>query len=190
MSWDMRRIRRVPGEDFATDLGDRVVVSRPALHNGALPPSLRISQRMREQRSYFKLAGHCTRCHEPFDGNATAFMVSESVIWHVPGTGGLTRPETVPACAACVTDKEQADATLALTCKGCGLPMRAQWHLLWRRHGLTCSDRCAQRCRRLRRPEKKRTCATCGLEFKTTRAHAQCCSGACRQKKYRAAMSA
>src|SRR6201990_1423335 len=135
--------------------------------------------------SYFKLAGRCTRCHGPFDGNTTAFMVSESVVWQVTGAGGFTSPVPVPVCAACATDKEQADATLGLTCKGCGLAMRARWHLLWRRHGLTCSDRCEQRCRRLRRREKKRTCATCVLEFKTTRTHAKCCSSACRQKKYR-----
>jgi hypothetical protein len=51
------------------------------------------SRLMKERRSYYKLAGHCTRCHEPFGGNATAFMVSESVIWQVLGTGGL------PVCA-------------------------------------------------------------------------------------------
>jgi hypothetical protein len=146
------------------------------------------AHRMKEQRSYFRLAGHCTRCHEPFDANATAFMASESVIR--PGNGGLTRLETVPVCAACVTDNEQADATLARRCKGCGLAMRVQRRLLRRRYEITCSDRCAQRGRRLRRREKKRMCTTCGTEFKTTRAHAECCSGACRQKKYRAAMSA
>jgi hypothetical protein len=144
---------------------------------------------MKGQRSYFKLAGHCTRCHEPFDANALAFMASERVAW--TGNGGRTRTETVPVCAACVTRKERAEATLARTCKGCGLAMRVQWQLLRRRYEFTCSDRCAQRRRRLRRrEEKKRTCVTCGSEFKTTRAHSKCCSGACRQKKYRAAKSA
>jgi hypothetical protein len=92
--------------------------------------------------------------------------------------------------AACVTDKEHGNATLAVTCKGCGLAMRAHWHLLWRKRELTCSGRCDQRMRRLRHREKKQTCATCGSEFKTTRAHARFCSGACRQKAYRATKSA
>jgi hypothetical protein len=144
---------------------------------------------MRARRVYFKLAGHCTRCHKPF-GDATAFMVMENVSWQVPGYEGAARPETVAVCAACATDKEQLDATLALTCKGCGLAMRAQWHLLWRKHGLTCSGRCARRRYRGRRREKTRACATCGSEFKTTRVHARCCSNACRQKKYYAAKAA
>jgi hypothetical protein len=141
------------------------------------------SRSMKERRSYYKLAGHCTRCHEPFGGNATAFMVSESVIWQVLGAGGL------PVCAACLTDKEHGHATLAVTCNGCGLAMRAHWHLLWRKRELTCSGRCDQRMRRRRHRDKKQTCATCGLEFKTTRAHAKFCSGACRQKAYRATKS-
>jgi hypothetical protein len=53
---------------------------------------------MKEERPYFKLVGHSTRGHGQFDGNATAFMASESVLWQVPGAGGLTRPE-IGRCA-------------------------------------------------------------------------------------------
>jgi hypothetical protein len=44
-----------------------------------------------ERPFYFKLAGHCTRCHEPLAGDA-AFMVHESVILQVIGVeGAITR---------------------------------------------------------------------------------------------------
>jgi hypothetical protein len=135
-----------------------------------------------DRRFYWVQAGHCTRCEEPFSGNrATAFMVAEYVCWQVLGDWALCQHETVPVCDACVTPKEQAAATRSIACKGCGMPMltREQWQ------GVTCSERCAQRERRLRNRHKSRVCVTCGLRFKTTRTDAKFCSGACRQKAYR-----
>jgi hypothetical protein len=143
---------------------------------------------MDDPRSYFKLAGHCTRCGDPFGGNhATAFMVREYVVWQVlGGIAALCQYETAPVCEACVTVKEQANATVATTCKGCGLPMLApEWRIKQ-----TCSTRCAQRELRLRLRHKKRMCATCGLKFETTRTDAKFCSGACRKMAYRAATAA
>jgi hypothetical protein len=39
---------------------------------------------------YFKRSGYCTRCEAPFDADATAFMVRETVI--------------VAVCKKCLTD--------------------------------------------------------------------------------------
>jgi hypothetical protein len=60
---------------------------------------------------YFKHSGHCTRCDEPFGGNATAYMVREHVAWTVLSDRiALTHPQTVPVCDACVTARELANA--------------------------------------------------------------------------------
>jgi hypothetical protein len=95
-----------------------------------------------DERVYFKRAGQCTRCEEPFGGNrATAFMVRERVAWRVLGDRlALCQNERAPVCDACVTVREQAGATRAINCKGCGLPMLTpEW---WR--GVACSTRCAR----------------------------------------------
>jgi hypothetical protein len=138
---------------------------------------------------YFKQAGRCTRCKEPFGGNrVTAFMVSETIAWTVLGGGGyqmaLTQREIVPVCEACATVSEQAAAARSVNCKGCGMPMLTREY--WR--GVTCSSRCAQRWLRLRRREKRRICQACGLQFKTARTDAKFCAGACRQKAHRRAL--
>jgi hypothetical protein len=134
---------------------------------------------------YFKQSGHCTRCCDPFAGNrSTAFMVSETVAWTViypDDPVALTQREIVPVCEACATAAEQAAATRAVNCKGCDMPMlsREGW---W---GVTCSTRCAQRWLRRRHREKRRSCSTCGITFKTTRTDARFCSNTCRQKPHR-----
>jgi hypothetical protein len=47
-------------------------------------------QRMQDKPAYYKQAGRCTRCWEPFRGNrATAFMVRERVVWQVLGNNDL-----------------------------------------------------------------------------------------------------
>jgi hypothetical protein len=158
---------------------------------------------------YFKKSGYCTRCGEPFGGNATAYMVRELVVWafrpmraeelysYRNAHGGdpddptvrLEQRETVPVCDACVTEAELADATIDATCGGCGQRMRlSQWpYPHW---GVSrcrsCSDRCAQRARRRqRRAELRAVCAVCNETFSPRRADARFCSDACRQKAYR-----
>jgi predicted nucleic acid-binding Zn ribbon protein len=147
---------------------------------------------------YVKQAGHCTRCGDPFGGNrTTAFMVRERIIWRDnpwDGPSIFWQWETVPACEACVTPKEQDETTRSIICKGCGLSMLLPEHRRRRRTGgwltgriieQTCSTRCAQRERRSRQHQKKRHCATCGMLFKAVRIDAKFCSNACRQKAHR-----
>jgi len=57
---------------------------------------------------YFKQAGHCTRCREPFGHNATAYMVREKVAWRVLSYVAFTQWETAPVCDACVCVSEHA----------------------------------------------------------------------------------
>jgi hypothetical protein len=114
---------------------------------------------------YIKLAGHCTRYGEPFGHNATAYMVRETVAWSFVGDYALalTQPETVAVCDACVTIKEQANATEDSTCKGCGQRMKLNPFL---RRRVVCSNRCEQRERRARcRGNKTRPCEVCGSKF-------------------------
>ena len=142
---------------------------------------------MDKRACYFKRAGHSTRCEDPSGGNrATAFIANEYVAWKVLSEVALCKRETVLVCEACATVKEQTNATVAITCKGCGLPMLVPE---WMRSERTCSTRCAQRELRFRRRHKKRMCGTCGLRFETTRIDAKFCSGACRQMAYRAAIA-
>jgi hypothetical protein len=49
---------------------------------------------------YFKRSGYCTRCEAPFDADATAFMVRETVI--------------VAVCKKCLTDEERKELKLVL----------------------------------------------------------------------------
>jgi hypothetical protein len=132
---------------------------------------------------YFKNAGHCTRCDEPFGGNATAYMVREDVAWTVlDGYTALTQQETVPVCDACVTAQELAKATIDATCVGCGQRMRLNIH--WRK--ATCSNRCEQRERRKRyRAQVRNLCTICFKTFQPKRGDAKFCSSACRQRAYR-----
>ena len=90
---------------------------------------------------FFKRAGHCTRCKQPFGGNrATAYMVRETVAWCVYVGGlALTQEEMCPVCDACVTPSEEAKATHESVCKGCGQAMRSADTVR------TCSNRCALR---------------------------------------------
>jgi hypothetical protein len=136
-----------------------------------------------------KNAGHCTRCGDPFGGNATAYMVREKVAWSFRGDDGndnptfaMTQRETVAVCDACVTATELANATEDATCKGCGQRMKLNPY--WRKS--TCSNRCEQRERRARRRAHRRQyCATCKMAFTGKRADARFCSNACRQEHYR-----
>jgi hypothetical protein len=141
-------------------------------------------------RDFFvKNAGHCTRCGDPFGGNATAYMVREKVAWSFLGnddngnpTSALTQTETVAVCDACVTAAELANATEDATCKGCGQRMKLNQY--WRKSA--CSNRCEQRERRARRlAHRRRYCATCKMAFTPKRADARFCSNACRQRAYR-----
>jgi hypothetical protein len=135
---------------------------------------------------FFKQAGRCTRCGEPFaDNRAIAFMVSEMVAWSVMGPPGdetaLTQRETVPVCSACVTPREEAAATRETTCAGCGQAMRSALAVR------TCCSRCYQRELRARWRDRARGfCAACGQSFKPKRADARYCSPACKQRAWRA----
>lgn len=135
--------------------------------------------------AYFKLAGHCTRCHAEFSAEAAAFMVRENVVWQTLGEGefsvAISNQETVPVCEPCTTVKEQAADRTEITCGGCGQRMLVGRD--WRtRH---CSDRCAQRVRRKIRRFKNATCAVCKTAFKPARSDAKFCSSQCRQWSYR-----
>jgi hypothetical protein len=137
---------------------------------------------------FIKSAGHCTRCGEPFGGNATAYMVREKIAWKflLNDDLALTQLEIVPVCDACVTEREIEFTTVQGTCKGCGqrMKMNREW-----RGPICCSNRCRQR---LRRAEKRgrstrdmRTCAVCRDQFIAKRQDAKFCSNACRQRRYR-----
>jgi hypothetical protein len=137
---------------------------------------------------YFRHAGCCTRCEEPFGGNrATAYMVRETIAWDVLGEwAALTQRETVPVCAACVTPDEEARSTVEETCVGCGLAMRSRFGFL-----RVCSNRCYQRELRARRRERARGwCASCGKSFKPKRKDGRYCSPACKQRAYRSRLAA
>jgi hypothetical protein len=154
---------------------------------------------------YFKRSGHCTRCEERFDVDATVFMVREILIMGACSTGARSYLRTtVAVCEKCLTDEEQEKLRLLLmtspnpkrqlhietTCGGCGQrimtvakPRKGQrWPVR------VCSDRCAQRIRR--RPAGKwlveRKCQ-CGELFMPKRSDAIYCSAACKQRAYRGA---
>ena len=134
---------------------------------------------------YFKHSGHCTRCDEPFGGNATAYMVREHVAWRVyEDRLAFTSPQTVSVCDACITEQELANATLDATCPGCGQRMKLNEH--WRK--ATCSNRCEQRERRKKRyraQKARNICTICLETFQPKRGDAKFCSNACRQRAYR-----
>jgi hypothetical protein len=128
---------------------------------------------------YFKRAGHCTRCAQPFGDRTTAYMVAE--IWRARESAGaaVMRREITLVCAGCVTPGEAAEATVASVCEGCGQLMLSPVAVA------TCSDRGAQRERRARRRRARRQfCPVCYEAFLARRA-AQYCSNACRQRGYR-----
>lgn len=134
-------------------------------------------------------ADHCTRCRKPFKANAIRFMVQEHVVCEViQETLAITRTETVPVCKACVTIEEQTRSTSEAICECCGVPMLMSEHKRSRLYHVTCSNRCAQRERRQRkyryRPHQQ-TCVVCKMPFHPTRANAEYCSNACRQRAHR-----
>jgi hypothetical protein len=134
--------------------------------------------------TYFKNAGHCTRCGEPFITDTSVYMVREEVAWAVYGDTAFTQQETVPVCAGCATVKEQAHAVVSLECQGCRQRMLAYDSF---QRIVICSDRCAQRLRRKLRRENRepQTCSICKLSFQPKRSDARFCSNACRQWAYR-----
>ena len=143
-------------------------------------------ERPPKPKAYFKNAGHCTRCEEPFGGNATAYMVREYVVWSTIWGGqlNLCQYETIPVCDACLKPNEQERTTIDATCKGCGQRMRLSE--LW--PARVCSNRCAQRDRRKRRRMAARTrCGVCRTIFTPRRRDAKFCSVACKQRAYRRA---
>ena len=139
------------------------------------------------KRGYFKNAGHCTRCGEPFGGNATAYMVRERIIWRWHGDGHpmdgiFWQFETVPVCDPCVTEAERENAAADTACEGCGQRMRCHKY----DPRTVCSDRCAQRVRRRRhRASVRAVCTVCNETFTPKRGDARCCSNTCRQRAYR-----
>jgi len=143
-------------------------------------------ERPPKPKAYFKNAGHCTRCEEPFGGNATAYMVREYVVWSTIWGGqlNLCQYETIPVCDACLKPNEQERTTIDATCKGCEQRMRLSE--LW--PARVCSNRCAQRDRRKRRRMAARTrCSVCRTIFTQRRRDAKFCSVACKQRAYRRA---
>jgi hypothetical protein len=182
-----RRSRPVEGECKGNAKPARVTKKRLATRLTFAYP-----YRMRDGPAYCypPKGGHCAYCGEPFGGNrTTAFMARASIVVALiglyPRQFPIARRGFVPVCDACVTPGEMLAATREITCKGCGLAMRAPERKAGRPDLTTCSDRCAQRVRRLRRRQKRRTCATCGLQFKTTRSDARFCGAACKQKAFR-----
>lgn len=135
--------------------------------------------------AYIKNAGHCTRCGEPFGGNATAYMVTEYVVWSfLNEESGLCQHETVAVCDACVTEQELEKVTADAVCEGCGQRMKHHPYL----PKSTCSNRCEQRARRKRRRALntlQAICTICKATFWPERADAKFCSSGCRQKAYR-----
>src|SRR6516165_9586712 len=89
---------------------------------------------------YFKQAGHCTRCREPFGHNATAYMVREKVAWRVLSYVAFTQWETAPVCDACVCVSEHAVLAHDTTCAGCGQRMRVG--VIGYTVATVCSNRC------------------------------------------------
>ena len=85
-------------------MNDRSGAKRSHIHNAMFerPPT---------PKAYFKNAGHCTRCEEPFGGNATAYMVREYVVWSTIWGGqlNLCQYETIPVCDACLKPKAGAN---------------------------------------------------------------------------------
>jgi hypothetical protein len=144
---------------------------------------------------FFSNAGHCTRCGEPFGGNATAYMVRERVICEIYyDTVAVTQDGAFAVCDACVKPDEEAGATEPINCEGCGQRMRTSAKVMLYRDYLgwcdplrVCSDRCRQRVRRRRRKKLRPAirCETCDTRFKPTRTDAKFCSAACRQSAYR-----
>jgi hypothetical protein len=144
--------------------------------------------------TYYKQAGHCTRCEAAFGADATIFMVRESVVWEVHADGGgFAQEETVAVCEKCLKPQEQGQNHLDMICGGCGRRMilaakkhNGQWRVS------ACSDRCDQRVRRKRGRElrmrwrRQRTCQ-CGQAFMPKRSDAIYCSTACKQRAYRRA---
>src|SRR5207237_4355602 len=103
----------------ALRMNDRSGAKRSHIHNAMFerPPT---------PKAYFKNAAHCTRCEEPFGGNATAYMVREYVVWSTIWGGqlNLCQYETIPVCDACLKPNEQERTTIDATCKGCEQRMR------------------------------------------------------------------
>ena len=70
-------------------------------------------------------------------------------------------------------------------CDACRRPLRVV--LDRRRRHVCCSDRCLQKVKKTERIARRAfTCATCGAAFQPARTDSRYCSGACRQKAYRA----
>jgi hypothetical protein len=138
-------------------------------------------------------ADHCTRCRKLFKASAVRFMVQEHVVCEVLKGMVVARGETVPVCKACVTIEEQTRSTRKAVCECRGVPMLMSEHRRNRFFAgnihIACSKRCAQRERRKRRSKYRyrpqRTCPTCNVRFQPTRADAEYCSNACRQRAYR-----
>jgi hypothetical protein len=136
--------------------------------------------------AYRENGGCCTRCAGPFGDNMTAYLVRETIVAQIFGTGdaafAATDYKLTPVCDACVTPKEAANTTKASNCAVCGqrmmtapFPPRS-----------VCSSRCYQRQLRARkRASARATCSTCGLGFVPKRKDARFCSDACRQRAYR-----
>jgi hypothetical protein len=152
----------------------------------------------KQVKVYVKNAGHCTRCEQPFGGNATAWMVLERVYWwfyHHDADGNPTHAfwerTTVPVCDACLTEREMEEATEQATCLGCGQRMRFATNrtIYMNRYSkplTVCSNRCAQRERRKRmRHHHSVVCSVCKAAFVSKRADAKFCCNACRQRDYR-----
>ena len=129
---------------------------------------------------YFKRAGHCARCAQPFGDRTTAYMAAEIFVVRESAGAAVRRREIAFVCAGCVTPGEAAEATVANVCEGCGQLMQSPVAVA------ICSDRCAQRARRARRRrEGRQVCAGCGKAFVPGRAGARFCENACRQSAYR-----
>jgi hypothetical protein len=128
-----------------------------------------------------KRAGHCTRCTHPFVDRTTAYMVADHFRVTSAGIrGAVMRREIALVCDGCVTPGEEAKATVASVCEGCGQLM------LSRVAEATCSNRCAQRERRARRRQSRRLfCASCGDVATGRNRNAKFCSNRCRQKSHR-----
>jgi hypothetical protein len=145
---------------------------------------------------YWKTAGHCTRCSQPFAPDALMHIVVERAIRTIlGGEGGLViyNKEASPVCDTCLEPREQAPPWVDRTCGGCSHAMRF-YHQpsRSRRHPghrarVWCSSRCEQRVRRAwRKVVVEKSCATCNKPFFPARRDAAYCSNACRQWNYRA----
>jgi hypothetical protein len=134
-------------------------------------------------------AATCGKCGKPLPLPAPVWLQRLRAL-----SGWRKSIRLVPICADCRGDWYPSNWSQG-HCVNCG---RCVYHCKHRGDYRLTHVSCSQRCRiaihnalaKAKRPDRNKTCATCGKAFLAPRADAVTCSPACRQKAYRQRLAA